>query len=499
GDARYAIEVFDPHDDFVQANPVGLGVNWTCTMDVAIRAFNWAIALELIERGAPTAAERREQIYASLFAYGHFIERNLENNYEVTSNHFLSNVVGLFGMALLFKDLPSGAKWIAQCREWLEQEMRVQVLPDGADYESSVPYHRLVAELFMAGDQLAHCDGAALSQEYRSRLRSMTSFLDAVLRPDGRLPQVGDADDGRLHIFSNYGRWEPQDGRHLLAPASLLFAAPEWWRNDDSWAAWEAAWWGLEPSEAVAATPAAIQKLFPDAGLAVFKDRQRYLLVTNGVVGTNGFGNHKHNDLLSFEYHDRGAAVIVDPGSYVYTSNPDARNQFRSTKGHNTLSIDHEEQNEFRPEWLFRMFAKAQPEHVEFVADAERSRYRGRHDGYARLPQPVIHERSFELEHATGVLQIADRLTGDGTHSLVWRFHCAPGVSVAVGADGSLALRCGALAWSLRSLDRLTPFLEEGWYSPSYGVRLPAKAIEFRIEQRLTRQHDWTFRLEPQS
>ena len=33
--------------------------------------------------------------------------------------------------------------------------MRVQVLPDGADYESSVPYHRLVAELFLAGDRLA--------------------------------------------------------------------------------------------------------------------------------------------------------------------------------------------------------------------------------------------------------------------------------------------------------------------------------------------------------
>jgi uncharacterized heparinase superfamily protein len=498
GDAQYASEIFEQHDDFMEANPVGLGVNWTCTMDVAIRAFNWAIALELIERGGPTPPECREGMYASLFAHGHFIERNLENKYEVTSNHFLSNVVGLFGMALLFKELPSGARWIARCREWLEQEMRVQVLPDGADYESSVPYHRLVAELFMAGDRLAQCDGAALSLEYRTRLRSMASFLDAVLRPDGRLPQVGDADDGRVHIFSNYGRWEPQDARHLLPPASILFEAPEWWRSDDPWAAWEAAWWGLEP-RAEGATPAPVQKLFPDAGLAVFKDRQRYLLVTNGVVGTNGFGNHKHNDLLSFEYHDRGVAVIVDPGSYVYTSNPDARNRFRSTRSHNTLTLDNQEQNEFKTEWLFRMFAKAQPEHVEFLADAVRSRYRGRHDGYTRLPHPVVHERSFELEHASGMLEIADRLTGEGAHTVVWRFHCAPGVTVAIEADGSLTLRSGALAWSLRSLDRLAPSVDESWYSPSYGVRVPAQAIEFRIEQRFSGVHDWTFRLEPQS
>jgi uncharacterized heparinase superfamily protein len=351
----------------------------------------------------------------------------------------------------------------------------------------------------MAGDRLAHCDGAALSQEYRVRLRSMTSFLDAVLRPDGRLPQVGDADDGRVHIFSNYGRWEPQDARHLLAPASILFDAPEWWRDDDAWAAWEAAWWGLEPREAVHGTATEVQKLFPDAGLAVFKNSQRYLLVTNGVVGTNGFGNHKHNDLLSFEYHDRGAALIVDPGSYVYTSDPDARNRFRSTTSHNTLVLDDEEQNEFKPEWLFRMFAKAQPEHVEFVADAARSRYRGRHNGYARLTNPVIHERRFELEHASGVLEIADRLTGDGAHTVIWRFHCAPGVNVSVEADGSVTMRSGALAWSMRSLDRLTPSVEACWYSPSYGVRVPAKALQFRIEQRLTGQHDWTFRLEPQA
>ena len=97
------------------------------------------------------------------------------------------------------------------------------------------------------------------------------------------------------------------------------------------------------------------------------------------------------------------------------------------------------------------------------------------------------------------MLEIADRLTGDGVHSVVWRFHCAPGVNVAVAADGSLMLRSGVLAWSMRSVDRLTSSVEEYWYSPSYGVRVAATAIEFRVEHRLTRHHDWTFRLEPRA
>src|SRR5436190_14363776 len=39
------------------------------------------------------------------------------------------------------------------------------------------------------------------SSDLRSRVREMIAFLAAVTRPDGLMPQVGDADDGRLHIF----------------------------------------------------------------------------------------------------------------------------------------------------------------------------------------------------------------------------------------------------------------------------------------------------------
>ena len=45
GDDRFALEIARELDDFVEANPVGVGVNWTCTMDLAIRAANWAITL----------------------------------------------------------------------------------------------------------------------------------------------------------------------------------------------------------------------------------------------------------------------------------------------------------------------------------------------------------------------------------------------------------------------------------------------------------------------
>ena len=128
--------------------------------------------------------------------------------------------------------------------------------------------------------------------------------------------------------------------RHLFGPAGAMFDEPAWVALGGDAGAWEAAWWGLDarPHAAVRA-PALASRLFPDAGIAVDARRRaaHYLLVTNGIVGTNGFGNHKHNDLLSFEYHHGGAPLIVDPGSYVYTSDVDARNRFRGTASHNTV------------------------------------------------------------------------------------------------------------------------------------------------------------------
>src|SRR5436190_21106735 len=131
--------------------------------------------------------------------------------------------------------------------------MKVQILEDGADYESSVPYHRLVLELFLAGERLAELDGGPLSESYRACLKRMFAFMLAVLRPDGLMPQVGDADDGRLHIFSDYGVWQPQDARHLFGPAAGVFQRPEWMANGGEWGAWEAAWWGFTQMETASA------------------------------------------------------------------------------------------------------------------------------------------------------------------------------------------------------------------------------------------------------
>lgn len=495
-DDRYAWEIVRELRDFMDANPVGTAVNWTCTMDVALRAANWALALELI-RPCELPQEVWLAAYEALFDHGAFIERHLENHYEVTSNHFLSNVVGLFYLSAVFRDVPRGRLWNSQCRAWLTQEMDVQVLPDGADYESSVPYHRLVTELFLGAARIADIAGSALSAGCLDRLGTMIDFLAAVLRPDGLMPQVGDADDGRLHILSGYGTWAPQDPRHLFGPAACLFQRADWADHAGAWGGWESEWWGFDPSRMDARPTVGLRPLrhFPNAGLTVIRRNQDYLLITNGIVGTGGFGNHKHNDLLGFEYHVGGEPVIVDPGSYVYTSDPDARNLFRSVRSHSTLCIDDHEQNDIRPEWLFRMFEKASPEHILVRGDDETLEYRGRHHGYARLRDPIVHERAFRLLRSDGSLVITDLLEGRGTHALRWHFHFAPGVAIQMAAPDMLDISAYHSRLQMMLPPGLAPSIASGWYSPSYGVRLPCVVLEVEAVEAIGGRREYTFQL----
>ncbi len=497
GDERFAREIADEIDDFVAANPVGIGVNWTCTMDVAIRALNWAIGLELVRASTTLDHAFWVRAYSALYDTGVFTRSNLENTYEVTSNHFLSNVVGLWFLGAVFDNQPAGREWLEFARGALEQEMTVQVLPDGADYESSVPYHRLVAELFLGSSRLADVRGTPLSESYRARLRQMIQFLASITRPDGLMPQVGDADDGRLHIFTEAPT--PQDPRHLFGAAGAMFDEPSWRALGGEAGQWEAAWWGFTPEQPASpvAAPPPVSKLFPDAGLAIMRAGRHYLLATNGIVGTKGFGNHKHNDLLSFEYHHDGVPLVVDPGSYVYTSDFDARNRFRGTAWHSTLQVDGHEQNDLKPDWIFRLFETSSAEHVSFADSASTVEYVGRHHGYERFEAGVLHERTLRLSKADGAMVIIDRVAGAGGHSVRWHFHLAPGVTADATTPGTVELRVSDRRWRLQYPPSLRVAIEDVAYSPSYGVSRPCLAVDLSTHVELAGERRWEFGLGP--
>ncbi len=168
-----------------------------------------------------------------------FIRGHLEWT-EVRGNHYLSDVVGLLVACAPFSAGREGRAWAIWATGELEREMAHQVRRDGCDHEASIPYHRLVCELFLCGAQAADalCPGT-LSDGYRERLDLMLEFVSDYTRPDGLAPQIGDADDGRFLPLGDY-KADPRDHRHLYAQAGRD------WRHGRGHAAYpEGGWYAM--------------------------------------------------------------------------------------------------------------------------------------------------------------------------------------------------------------------------------------------------------------
>ncbi|HEV8601971.1 MAG TPA: alginate lyase family protein [Gaiellaceae bacterium] len=426
GERRYLDEVGAQLQSWIEQNPVELGPNWASTMDVAIRAANWVAALALC---AEEAAREPWLVQAieSLLLHGRFVRSHLEWS-EARGNHYLADIVGLLPIAALFSGGWEGRDWAVWATDELVSEMEHQVRPDGCAHEASTAYHRLVTELFLCGTQAADAlVPGRLPDWYRQRLERMLGFVRDYTRPDGLAPQIGDADDGRFLPLAEYGA-DPRDHRHLFVQAGLPF----------------------EPATGTAA--------YPDGGYYVMRTGNLYAIVHCGDTGRHGSGGHGHNDQLSFELAVGGRPLVVDPGTYLYTADPVERNRFRSTAFHSTLRIGGAEQNELRDDDLFLMADRSRAEALA----CEGTAFEGRHHGFP----DTAHTRRLEL--GEGGLRIRDTVSSPVEQQLEWTFPLAP------GAEGMVDVRAEGLDFST----------EEGWYSPSYGVRAPTTFLRARRRSR---------------
>jgi hypothetical protein len=86
--------------DFTATNPPRYGVNWVCTMDVAIRAVNWVVAYDLfLACGCEFDLPFTSLLVTSLFEHAQHIVAHLEWSETLRGNHYLANVCGLLILA----------------------------------------------------------------------------------------------------------------------------------------------------------------------------------------------------------------------------------------------------------------------------------------------------------------------------------------------------------------------------------------------------------------
>jgi hypothetical protein len=469
GNEGYAEEFKVQVLDWIAKNPCKYGVNWACTMDVGIRAVNWIWAFFFFRKSPSLDEKFIKSFFRSLYIHARFIRSNLEyrtatvhgRDRRLNSNHYLSNLIGLLYIGLLFPELETSND-VDFAKTELCTEILEQTYSDGVDYEHSTFYHRLVTEIFLSGFLLLKRNNHSLPPAVEDRLQKMAEYIADYLRPDGTAPQIGDADNGRLHPLAIR-----EMGDHRYIP---IVVAEAYGRDDLRIAPGdiEALWWiaAVPKPSFVQVAAERDSRIYANRGFAILRCKYGNTFVSAAPVGMQGLGSHSHNDILSFEYWSQGRAWIIDPGTYLYTPDPAARNYFRSTEAHNTVRIDKAEINAISTSRLFQLSDRARvtchtwvdkPGFVEF--DAERTGYE------------VHHRRRFRMNKQTGDLDIEDSFAGAGSHEFEWFFHLRPGTLCELIRSGVVLRQEGTSVTLLFDDDTFRCETADGWYSPSYGKR----------------------------
>lgn len=492
---RFAEAFFRHLRSWRAQNPLGFGPNWACAMEVALRAANLLVALRLLAPSRSLDTEALGFLLALLDEHGAHVRRNLEFSHVRTSNHYLSDVAGLFWLGVCLPELAAADGWRAFGRRELLRELDRQVLEDGADWEASTGYHRFVAELFLYSFLLARENGDDFDERRRQRLRSTLEYVRGYLRPDGRAPLVGDADGARFLPLSERSA---DEHAYLLAVGAIVFDEPRFkvTREAPPELFWLAGSEGLRRYEALPVAPPAGSRAFREAGSYVLRAGDLYLLLNASGAGLSGRGSHAHNDALSVEVSAGGACFLRDPGTFVYTADPRERQRFRSTAYHSTVEVDGREQNSTDERLPFVIGDEARPRLLRWEDDDARTLAVAEHYGYRRgAAGAVTHRRSVLLDKAARLWRIEDALEGVGRHRFRFVFHLTPGASARVLADESVEVCDKITSARLHIVPPAglgPPALEPRHSSTDYGAKQDSLAACWTIETAAPLVARWT-------
>ena len=404
---------------WLRENPYLCGVNWTSSLELALRVISWSL---LYPRVAAGIAQDRDLLCRwanSIYLHLHRIQQR-PSLYSSANNHLIGELVGLYIGATCFPLWPECCGWASDARESLEREIGLQVSEDGVNREQATAYHLFTLELLLLAFTVAKNVGERFSKNFEQRLKAMLSYLAALATRRGELPWYGDSDDARGFVFSTTESplaVTTQLGGLLFNDTGLLRF------SNKLTTATQALLPNIAAISAVPGPPFPRSELFRDGGVAVVESRDgdRKLVMDFGPHGYTNIAAHAHADALSIWFAIGDAYFLVDSGTFAYHSYPAWRAFFRGTSAHNTARIDGKDQSEIGGPFLW--VGKVNARLLSYEDSGSIVSIVAEHDGYTRLDDPVVHRRSVDFDRNTGALAISDEFRCSGRHTFELFFH----------------------------------------------------------------------------
>ncbi len=482
---RYRQAFLQYFHQFMQANPPWQGPQWVNGQEVALRliALLWAAHVFQVPANEP-------QWLAALHAHAERIPPTLGYARAQNNNHLISEAAALYSAGLALQQ----PRWRALGWRWLNWALQHQISEYGEYIQHSTNYHRLMLQAALWVNLIRQDVWPwATTQSLRRASHWLFSLLDLA---SGQTPNLG-ANDGALIFPLSASAFN--DFRPTVQAAARAFL-----QSQITPGPWDelSLWFGLSPVAKIIA---------PEHYLSdnLHGPHSWAYLRTSTFRSRLG-----HMDQLHLDLWWRGLNIARDAGTYRYNAPPPWDNPLVSTRVHNTVMVDERDQmlrggRFLTLDWFpaySRVTVSRDPQVLQSVT--------AHHDGYG----DVHHERTVTV-YADERWQIADRLSAlrPHTYRLHWllpdwewtleerdgaaiftlqspagwvrlRLHSQPALPSLLTLLS--LVRAGEVMYGQRTV---YPF--EGWYSPTYGMKLPALSLALNTpaRQNITLISEFTF------
>ena len=390
-----------------------------------MRGLSWTWALNAF--AAPDVADDTPWTVDLLLALDRqlaHVERNL-SYYFSPNTHLLGEALALYVCGLALPFLRASTRRVEIGRRILIDEIGRQIAKDGSHRERSSHYHRYTLDFYAIALAIAEIAGDRAADPFRDAVERLSTAAAALADDGGRVPHFGDEDGGAAMPIC----WRaPDDVRGSLAVADVLL-------DRGTADAQEEALWLLSHPIFEARARRRI-----DGGVAVrsiaLSEMGYFVSRSPGGVhvvmhaGPHGYmrGGHAHADALSITASLRDMPLLIDAGTGVYTADPKLREQFRSTKSHNTVTLDG--RNQSHSDGPFHWKQRAVTSAMVWHAGDGFDYFEAAHDGYS----PFEHRRHVMSIH-DDLLIVMDLIAGGGSqpdsaHTAASHWHIDPRWSV---------------------------------------------------------------------
>lgn len=475
-DPVYAETFWQKALHFLSAHPPNLGRQWQSAQEVAIRLMVWVFCDRVFADAPSSITQNRKRLWQGIAEHAARIPCTLVYARAQNNNHLLAEAAGLYTAGIYLPSHPQAKKWRKMGWCWLNRGFQDQITEFGTYGQHSVNYHRLMLQLAVYVDHLRRESGDEDWPEATlARLAAATRWLWALTDPEtGRTPNLGANDSAYLFPLSGQP-WD--DCRPVVGAAARAFLGQEVY--DQPWLNEMVEWFGLSGLEA----KETLQPQAPDM-LRVVSGQGRGFL-----RAAQFFDRPSHADQLHVDLWWRGVNIASDPGTYQYNAAPPWDNALASSKVHNTLVLDGQEQMTPAGRFLWLDWAQSEVLAHEVNQNGQLAWVTAEHDGYRK--QGARHQR--KLSAIDGGWVVTDIVLPYGkrdedAHEAQlrwllpdwdWTFDSkdtlhleGPDFSQQLrieGAENIYLIRAGESLYGKTTVEPTW-----GWRSPTYGLKVPA-------------------------